>query len=107
MNVTIEKLLKELQSSLQDMYGDRLDQVVLFGSQARGDAETGSDVDVMVVLRGAVDPATEIRRTGRITAALSLNYNKVVSSNFVSADRYLIEQSPLLINVRGEGVLVK
>ncbi|HLG16404.1 MAG TPA: nucleotidyltransferase domain-containing protein [Blastocatellia bacterium] len=33
--------------------------MILFGSQARGDAATGSDIDVLVVLRGEVRPGLE------------------------------------------------
>jgi len=37
--------------------------MVLFGSQARGDAESGSDIDVLGMLKGAVSPCEEIART--------------------------------------------
>jgi len=36
---------------LRQRYGDDLLRVVLFGSKARGDFDTESDVDVLVVLR--------------------------------------------------------
>jgi len=36
--------------ALQGRFGARLVDVLLFGSQARGDAADGSDVDVMVIL---------------------------------------------------------
>jgi hypothetical protein len=39
-------------------------------------------------------------------AELSLRDDVVVSCTFVSSDRYLTEQSPLLMNVRREGVPV-
>ena len=42
-------------------YGDRLVQLVLCGSQARGNAEPGSDIEVLVVLWGEVNAGQEIR----------------------------------------------
>jgi len=36
--------------TLQSRFGARLVDVLLFGSQARGDAADGSDIDVMVIL---------------------------------------------------------
>ncbi len=106
MNRTTTAILADLRQSFQALYGDRLQRLVLFGSQARGDAEPGSDIDVLVVLQGPVSPGQEIARTGGITAALSLNYDTVLACTFISADRYATEQSPLLLNVRREGVSV-
>ena len=79
---------------------------VMYGSQARGDAVPGSDVDVLVVLSGSVDPEAEIERATPITAALSLEYDIVISCLYVSEERYAQEKSPLLLNVRREGVVV-
>jgi len=73
---------------------------MLFGSQARGQAEAGSDIDVLVVLVGPVRPGEEIRRSLNGVAELSLENNVVFSCVFVSRDRFENELSPLLINVR-------
>ncbi len=43
-------ILSKLKAGLEDLYGDRLAGVILFGSQARGDATENSDIEVMVVL---------------------------------------------------------
>ena len=63
----------ELRSCLTRVYEKRLARLVLFGSQARGNADTGSDVDIMVVLKGPVRPGTEIARTGEMTAPCLLS----------------------------------
>jgi len=106
MSPAVQDILSELHSSLVALYGDQLVHLLLFGSQARGDAEPGSDIDILVVLKGSVSPGKEIARTGGIAADLSLKYDVVVSCTFVSAERYTSEQSPLLLNVRREGVAV-
>jgi predicted nucleotidyltransferase len=106
MDEKLRKILAELQQYLTELYRERLVDVVLFGSQARGDAVPGSDIDVMIVLKGAVDPFEEIDRTGDFVAALSLKYDTLVSRIFISEDRFRSEQSPLMINVRREGVRV-
>jgi predicted nucleotidyltransferase len=74
--------------------------------QARGDAEPGSDIDVLVVLEGPVRPGEEIARTGEIASGMSLENNVVISCTFISADRIEREESPLMINARREGAPV-
>ncbi len=102
----LNTILKELRQQLQSLYGSRLVKLVLFGSQARGDDEVGSDIDVMVVLEGPVNVGAEIARVGAAKAALSLKHDVVITCAFVSAERYATERSPLLLNVRREGVAV-
>ena len=104
MDDGLRSILAELRRRLRSLYGSRLSQMVLFGSQARGEAEPGSDIDVLVVLEGPVIPGEEIARSGATIAELSLEYDTVISCVFISADRYATEQSPLLLNVRREGV---
>lgn len=100
------EILTELRQRLEAIYGDRLVRLVLFGSQARGDAEEGSDIDVMVVLKGQVSPCEEIERTGDDVAQICLDHEVVVCCVFMSEDRYAHERSPLLLNVRREGIAV-
>ena len=100
----LERLLPVLHQALTDSLGDRLDQVVLFGSQARGDAGPTADVDVLVVVNDELDYGDLIRRTSRLIGELSLGFDVVISRAFVSRERFESEQSPFLINVRREGV---
>lgn len=103
-NATQVEVLASVRDRLTELYGDRLERVLLFGSRARGDQQAGSDIDLLVVLAGPVTPGLEIARTGPATAALSLENDVVVSCTFISEDRWAHERSPLLLNVRREGV---
>ena len=106
MHEQLQTILGELRSRLEALYDGQLIQLVLYGSQARGDATPDSDIDVLAVLGGPVDPGVEITRTGPLTASLSLQHNVVISCAFIAAERFHNERSPFLINVRREGVLI-
>ncbi|MEI8173298.1 MAG: nucleotidyltransferase domain-containing protein [Deltaproteobacteria bacterium] len=48
----MEQILIDLKKRLQDVAGDRLIRIVLYGSRARGDYSEGSDTDIAVIVRG-------------------------------------------------------
>ena len=60
MHGTLEEILARLWAGLDALYGPRLVHLLLYGSQARGEATVESDIDVLVVLQGSVDPGAEI-----------------------------------------------
>lgn len=106
MTEGLTDVLAELHHSLAALYDERLVDMRLFGSHARDEAEAESDIDVLVILKGPVDPAEEIARTGELVARLSLAYDAVLSCVFMAEDRYQDERSPFLLNVHRESVPV-
>jgi predicted nucleotidyltransferase len=51
----VAPLLAAYRGLLEARFGERLLELVLFGSRARGDAEPDSDIDVCVVISGVDD----------------------------------------------------
>ncbi len=106
MEQKLRNILTELNNSFKTLYGERLVHIILFGSQARREDCYDSDIDIMVILEGTVNAGEEIERAGNITAEISLKYDVVISCIFLSSERYKIEMSPLLLNVRREGIIL-
>ena len=100
----IRPALAALRRRLGVLYGERLDRLLLYGSHARGEATTASDVDVMVVLREEIDPIAEIRRMGPILTDLLLETGLLVSVYPISRARFAAAESALVQTVRREGV---
>jgi hypothetical protein len=94
----------EAQRALRRRYGERLVRLVLFGSQARGEARSQSDVDVLVVLHDDFNVYQEARRLVDIELALFDRYGINVHLLAFSAARYGDTGHPLMKNVHEEGV---
>lgn len=102
----LRKILIEHRERLHKILGGDLDSVVLYGSQARGDATDESDIDVLCILKGPFDYGEMILRTGEVSAAISLNYDVVISTAFVTRADYDNRYTPFLMNVRREAMPV-
>lgn len=104
--VDIQPVLDELRAGLHKLYGDRLKDIILYGSFARGEAHPESDIDIVVVLRGPVDPMREIERMGHLRAELNLTYGELVSAFPISDTDYLNAKDIFWRNVKREGIAV-
>jgi uncharacterized protein len=102
----LQPVLSELKRGLREIYGDRLRAVVLFGSQARGEANEDSDVDVAVVLRDYASPFEEIHRTSELFWDLSFEHDLYLASVPIREEEWLRGDYMLHQSIRREGVLV-
>lgn len=64
--------LNAYRQALAERFPDLVEEVIIFGSKARGDAGPDSDLDVLVLLReGDRDRKREVRHIGHCLATLS------------------------------------
>jgi uncharacterized protein len=106
INDKLKNILTQLRSHFEQIYDSRLVTMVLYGSQARGDAHPDSDIDVLVVLKAPVQAGVEIDRTLQIVADLSLQNDELISCHFMDEERFTNYQGSLLRNIRREGILI-
>ncbi len=109
MKQDIEGLLQAFRNKLGMALGSKLEQVILYGSRARGDDAPDSDLDVLVVLR---DSAARERDTiHRIAYQLMWDheFQPLISLNIIDREHYrLLKEtgSSYMANILREGKLL-
>lgn len=98
-------LFQGLAGKLGALYGKRFRGLVLFGSYARGEAHEGSDVDLLLLLDGPVDPDRELLRIEPIKWPLSLENGITLSIFPVDREEYERGERLFLRTARREGIL--
>jgi len=102
----LKPILQKLKQSLFGLYQDKLEAIILYGSQARGDAKEFSDIDLLVILKSNINPYQEIDNTSKIISQICLDYNVVISRHFISLDKYKNSKTPFIYNVEKEGIII-
>ena len=93
----------KFRAALEAMYGNRIERVLLFGSQARGDARPDSDYDVAVFLKDLDDRWAELDRLALLRVAFLDETGVFFDALPYPAQAYQ-ERSPLMHEIRREGV---
>ena len=106
MKQHIREVLAEYQEKLRDVLGDRLESVVLYGSQARGDTEDESDIDVLCVMKNSFNYGELIDKTSQATAEISMKHGMTLSRALVTSADFKTMKTPFLMNIRREGLTV-
>jgi predicted nucleotidyltransferase len=98
-----DPVLARFRAALDNIYGDQIDRVVLFGSRARGDARPDSDYDVAVFLRDMPDRFAELYRLADLSTGILEDTGEFVHAMPYRSNAY-DERTPLMREIRREGV---
>lgn len=107
MDPVVQQIAKEYKVALQDIYGDELAELILFGSYARGDQHDESDVDFAVVMKDPAIRSFPVReKTASIATNLFLKYGLIVSSLIVSLQKKQSSMQGVYQDIRKEGIVI-
>jgi predicted nucleotidyltransferase len=108
-NLKVREILKKVDNKIIEMFGDKLEKVILYGSYARNENTSESDIDVMVLVNEDEYKIREYEdKITDIMVDLSLEYGVVVSVYAQNAQEYEKQAKilPFLMNVQREGINV-
>jgi len=102
LRIDADAIARSVAADLRMLYGERLRDVLLFGSYARGTAHNDSDLDLLVVLDDMVSPYAEVRVMSDVLWDHTLIAAVAISAVPVTAHAYAHRSSPFLTRVRAE-----
>lgn len=105
----LQIVLNAVRDASKQLYGDKLNKIILFGSYARGDNTEESDIDIMIILNCDVEDVKKLRSlTAEMASDISLEQD-VFLSVFLR-DRQHFEKNldflPFYQNIAREGISV-
>lgn len=99
----IHSLLKKLI----ELYSDEIQQVILFGSKARGDSGVDSDIDVLVLVK---NEGWDLRNAiWSLAARVELDYDVIFNVQVIGIERWRrmnLERFSLCRSVEKDGVIL-
>lgn len=100
-------ILHEVYSSCNPIFGNAIQDAILYGSYARGDYHAESDIDILLTVDWPAEKISKTRSSiGAITSELSLKHDITVSVTVkpLNQFRQFANVLPFYKNVLKEGI---
>lgn len=100
----LQEVFAKIVPGFRDIFGNTLEQIILYGSVARGTQTDGSDVDIAVIVRKHTEDMHD--KMIDLTVDLELEYNKVLSVVLIDYDNFKEWETvlPFYQNVKKDGI---
>jgi len=105
----LDEITKKVVQAAVDTLGEKLDQVILYGSYARGDYDDESDIDIMVLANVSIEETRKIENDlWRVGWGLGFEHDVVVTVFFKDCETFykFLPVEPFYKNVMEEGVIL-
>lgn len=100
----VEEILEKISVGFQKIFGTVLNQIILYGSVARGTQTMESDVDIAVVVRKYTEDMHN--KMIDLTVDLELEYDRILSVILVDYDNFKEWENvlPFYMNIKKDGI---
>ena len=97
-------LLARIKDYLKPVYQERLQGIVLYGSEARKDAGPDSDIDLLILLTGPINFGRELETIINTLYPLQLEVIRPLQAFPVDIERYRAADFSLFRQAQSEGL---
>ena len=105
----LNNILKKFEQKAKDIFGEKLESIVLFGSYARGDFDEESDIDILILADMSSEELASYRgHIDTLCGDLLWEYGIVVSAIEKDLETYNKYSNvlPFYKNIEQEGVKI-
>ena len=103
----LDTILQKVLEAYRSVYGNDIVKVILYGSYARGDYDSQSDVDIVAIVRGnRVSLQEQLKKVWDETSELELEYETILSPTVIPYEEFekYHKDLPYYRNIETEGV---
>lgn len=104
----LEEIINRIVVFSKEIFGDKFESVILYGSYARGDYDEESDIDIMIMVDMSREELVKYRRIiNNFCADLDLQYSVLLASKLQSKSFFDEWKNtlPFYQNVLQDGVM--
>jgi predicted nucleotidyltransferase len=98
-----DPVLTRFRTALLNIYRNRVQRMVLYGSRARGEARPDSDYDIAVFIKDLATPADELGRLADVETDILYETGAVINAMPYPAGTYE-DRTSLMREIRREGI---
>lgn len=106
MDEKIIQLVNRIKNHLIKTYGEKIKDVILYGSHVRGEATKDSDIDILVLVDDSIDPFEVRRSLSDLLFDILIEKGELISVVVIPKDFFENYNYPFIMNVKKEGVKV-
>jgi predicted nucleotidyltransferase len=109
-DINLLELLNKIDEKIVTVFKDKLNKIILYGSYARNEITSESDIDIMVLVNETEDKIREYEESiTDIMVDLSLEYEVVISIYTQNVQDYekQLKVLPFLMNIHKEGIIIR
>ena len=105
----VEAITKSISKFAKELFAEKLDSVILYGSYARGDYNSESDLDVMLLVNVDKNELPKFHwDTGKFASRMSLEHEVLVSLSLQDLNTFnkYKDALPYYRNINSEGLRI-